>query len=91
LFVHINQQQHVIVDFHLFTFFLINIHQSSSSIQPDTAPVPAAIPFIMSVTHEELLRHISQIKQAIRQGIREKNIKAVMKAKKAALVSGYII
>jgi hypothetical protein len=72
LFVHINQQQHVIVDFHCFTFFLINIHQSSSSIQPDAAPVPAAVPFIMSVTREEVLGHISQIEQAVCQGIREK-------------------
>jgi hypothetical protein len=45
----------------------------------------------MSVTREEVLGHISQIEQAVRQGIREKNIKAVMKAKKAVLVSGYII
>jgi hypothetical protein len=86
LFVHINQQQHVIVDF-IFSLF----PYQHPSIQPDAAPVPAAVPFIMSVTREELLRHISQIEHAVRQGIREKNIKAVMKAQKAALVSGYII
>jgi hypothetical protein len=45
----------------------------------------------MSVTREEVLGHISQIEQAVRKGIHQKNIKAVMKAKKLALVSGYII
>jgi hypothetical protein len=73
-------QQHVIVDFHRF---------DQSSIQPD--PAPAADPSIMNVTPQQVLGHISEIEQAIRNGIREKNIKAVMKEKKSALVSGYII
>lgn len=81
----------MIVDFHHFTFFRVNIHRSSSSVQPDPAPIPAAIPSIMNVTREEVLSHISQIEKAIRQGIHEKNIKAVMKEKKPALVSGFVI
>jgi len=81
----------VIVDFHHFTFYLINIHPSSSSIQPNSTPIPTAIPSIMNVTCEEVLGHISQIKKAIRQGIHEKNIKAMMKEKKAALVSRFVI
>jgi hypothetical protein len=45
----------------------------------------------MNVTSQHVRVQISDIEQAIRHGLREKNIKAVMKEKKAALVSGYIV
>jgi hypothetical protein len=53
--------------------------------------IPAANPSIMNITCEQLLGQISQIEQAIHQGICDKNIKAVMKEKKVGLVSGYVI